>query len=196
MVITGQTRYEIRDMTPADVRTAQRLERAAYGRTAPGTPFTRELHNGLAHYLLAIVEPENPDREGGAWWRRLLHLTPGERAVGFAGVWFMVDQLHLVTIGVDPAHQGRGVAHRLLLACIDLALGAELEAITLEVRASNERAQRLYERFGFVRAGLLRKYYSDTGEDAIVMVTAVLTSPEQDARIRRLRAEVNAWDTA
>jgi len=195
MLVTGQTLYQVRDMTPADVRTAQRLERAAYGPAAPGTPFTRELSNGLAHYLLAVVPSEAPGAQPeGSWLQRLVHRGQREQVVGFAGVWFMVDQLHLVTIAVDPAHQGRGVAHRLLLACFGLAAEAELRTVTLEVRASNLRAQQLYERFGFVRVGLLRRYYSDNNEDAIVMLTGELTAPDQRTRLRRLRDEVTGGD--
>ena len=77
--------------------------------------------------------------------------------VGFAGVWFTVDQQHLVTIAVDPAYQRRGIARRMLLHCFSLARDAEMRSVVLEVRVSNEHAIELYEQFGFQRAGRLAR---------------------------------------
>lgn len=195
MAVTTLARVAIRDMTPADLRQVRRIERAAYGRALPATPFERELRNGLAHYLVAVerataAEPRARDDTLLGRVRRLLRLgAPHARVLGFAGVWFTVDQLHIVTVAVDPPAQHRGIAQRLLLECHALAAASELQTMALEVRVSNERARRLYEWLGFERAGQLRAYYSDNGEDAIVMLTPPLASPEFAARVRRLRAE-------
>src|SRR2546423_475399 len=118
MAAIATRRIGIRDMTPADLRHVRRIERAAYGRSLPGTPFEREMQNGLAHYFVAVErdEPSAPAPELPifAAVRRLLRLgAAGERIVGFAGVWYTVDQLHLVTIAVEPTLQGRGIAPRL-----------------------------------------------------------------------------------
>ena len=59
MAATATRRIAIRDMTTGDLRLVRRIERAAYGRALPGTPFERELQNGLAHYFVA-VEREDP----------------------------------------------------------------------------------------------------------------------------------------
>ena len=72
------------------------------------------------------------------------------------------------TIGVDPAHQGRGIGRALLrglLAAAD-ALHAE---VFLEVRTDNEPARRLYESEGFTVVGLRRRYYRPSGADAHTM---------------------------
>ena len=88
---------------------------------------------------------------GGAWtfvlggWtsgpiaalrRRLSRRVAMDRIVGFMGVWYMQDQMHLVTIAVDPTQQGRGIGARLLLDCLDLARDAELQEVVLEVRGA------------------------------------------------------------
>jgi ribosomal-protein-alanine N-acetyltransferase len=78
------------------------------------------------------------------------------------------DQVwHLMNIAVDPDVRRRGVASALLAEMI--ARTGEGAPLTLEVRTSNASAIRLYERFGFRTAGTRRRYYSDTGEDAVIM---------------------------
>ena len=79
----------------------------------------------------------------------------------YAEVW------HLMNIAVDPPARRRGIATALLEQMIDRA-GQEA-SYTLEVRPSNTQAISLYERFGFRSAGTRRRYYQDTGEDALIM---------------------------
>ena len=74
---------------------------------------------------------------------------------------------HLMNIAVDPARRRRGIARALLEQMI--ARGGAEKQYTLEVRASNAGAIVLYERFGFQAAGTRRRYYRDTGEDAVIM---------------------------
>lgn len=135
-----------------------------------------------------------PARSPSPPLRRLFHLGAqgDERVVGFLGLWFTVDQLHIVTIAVDPREQGSGIGQRLLLEAYSIAAESELRTIALEVRPSNARALHLYEQFGYTRAGRLRAYYSDNGEDAIVMVTPELTTPEHVERVTQLGAQHSA----
>ena len=173
-------RITIRPLTPADVRTVRRLERAAYGSANPRTAFERELRNGLANYLAAVdaaPDAARPARRGLlGWLRRRLGAAEGPPILGFAGAWYTHEQLHLVTLAVDPREQRQGIGLALVLAVCDLAIEAELDSVALEVRASNAGALRLYERCGFRRVGHLRRYYSNNGEDAIVMLLDGLTA--------------------
>lgn len=202
----GRDAVVVRAMTPRDIRAASAIERAAYGAHAPRTEFRRELANGLAQCLVAervVAERAQPlagrARLRGlplglvATARRLRRWPPwsarDRRAlVGFAGVWFTRDQLHLVTIGVEPGWQRRGVAARLLLRCVELAEEAALGSIALEVRPKNIGARALYERFGLREVGRLRGYYADTGEDALLMLSPPLDDPAYRERISELRA--------
>jgi len=87
---------------------------------------------------------------------------------------------HLMNIAVDPAQRRQGVATALLEQMLERA-GREA-SYTLEVRPSNEGAIALYERFGFRTAGTRKRYYSDTGEDAMIMWrTAAATSAQSAA---------------
>ncbi len=79
----------------------------------------------------------------------------------YADVW------HLMNIAVDPPMRRRGIATGLLEEMINRA--GEDASYTLEVRPSNATAIALYERFGFRCAGTRRRYYHDTGEDAVIM---------------------------
>jgi ribosomal-protein-alanine acetyltransferase len=198
--VAGRGAVAIRAMTVRDVRAATAIERAAYGPQAPHSEFRRELQNGLAQYLVAEPVASPASRSTGARSRlrplRLLRRWPpwrtrsGPALVGFAGVWFTRDQLHLVTIAVDPGWQRRGVAALLLLRCVELAEEAGLSSIALEVRPANTGARALYERFGLREVGRLRRYYSDTGEDAVLMLSPPFDDPAFRERIGGLRAEL------
>jgi [ribosomal protein S18]-alanine N-acetyltransferase len=93
----------------------------------------------------------------------------GRKVLGHAGLTFATDQGHITTVAVDPAWQGRSVGARLLLVLFRSAIDGGAASLTLEVRAGNEVAQRLYRRFGFVEAGVRVGYYAESGEDAVIM---------------------------
>jgi ribosomal-protein-alanine N-acetyltransferase len=100
--------------------------------------------------------------------------------VGYVGVWLMVDEAHIVAIAVRGDYRRRGLGELLLAQAIELALNNHQEVVTLEVRRSNLGAQALYEKYRFLHVGLRKRYYSDNGEDAVVMSTP----PIQDASYR------------
>ncbi len=78
-------------------------------------------------------------------------------------------ELHLLNIAVHPEQRGRGLARRLLAGMIEVGKGEDVERAWLEVRPSNDAARGLYERAGFKEILRRRRYYMDTGEDAIIM---------------------------
>jgi ribosomal-protein-alanine N-acetyltransferase len=90
--------------------------------------------------------------------------------VGYLISWRVADELHIGNIAVAPAVQRRGVGRRLLAHSLDDARAGGAAFATLEVRVSNDRAIALYESFGFRPVAMRRRYYSDTGEDALVMM--------------------------
>lgn len=93
----------------------------------------------------------------------------GPAVVGYAGIMLTGSDGHVTTIAVDPDWHRRGVGARLLLAVQRAAIRRGVTGLTLEVRASNVAAQELYRRFGYAPAGVRKGYYSETGEDALVM---------------------------
>lgn len=92
---------------------------------------------------------------------------------GYAIVMWLPDEVHLLNLSVDAPVQGRGLGAQMLDWLMDDAAARGARAMMLEVRPSNTPALRLYERKGFHRIGLRRRYYpSHDGarEDAIVML--------------------------
>jgi ribosomal-protein-alanine N-acetyltransferase len=104
----------------------------------------------------------------------------------------MVGEAHIVTIAVRDEHRRMGVGERLLIACIEMALEYDQEVVTLEVRASNGAAQRLYEKYGFDRAGVRVRYYSDDHEDAVIMTTPEIASTGYRSRLADLKSRHQA----
>ncbi len=175
-------------MRPEDVGAVRRIESAAYQDAWPARLFESELENAFAQYRVVVEQEEREPPTGPvASVARRLSRAPRGRILGFMGVWYMIDQLHLVTIAVDPREQRRSLGQLLMLDCFALAQAAELNEIVLEVRVSNETAQRLYERFGFRRAGTLKAYYRDNDEDAYVMLSGPLDAPASRERVERIR---------
>jgi [ribosomal protein S18]-alanine N-acetyltransferase len=114
----------------------------------------------------------------------------GSEVVGYAGMFRTVDDGHITTIAVDPAWQRRGIATRMLLALARAAVDRGCHNLTLEVRMSNSGAQALYQRFGFVPAGVRKGYYPETGEDALVMWSNDIDTDDYTARLDELERGV------
>lgn len=112
----------------------------------------------------------------------------GTRLVGFAGLMLVAGDGHITNVGVDAEHRRRAVATRLVLELARRALAEGAVALTLEVRVSNDAAQGLYRRFGFVPAGVRKAYYADTNEDALIMWANDIDTPEYRARLFEIEA--------
>jgi [ribosomal protein S18]-alanine N-acetyltransferase len=159
-------------MTFADIPAVHAIERASFAVPWPDDAYRSELAtNRLASYVVA--------RADGA-------------VVGFAGLWVMVDEAHVTTFAVDPRWRRRGVGERLLLALFEIAEARRAREATLEVRLSNVPARRLYEKFGFRPVGIRPRYYSDNGEDALIMTTDPLDTPALRARLAGIREALDA----
>ena len=119
----------------------------------------------------------------------------GTQLVGFAGLMLVAGDGHITNVGVDGEHRREGIATRLMLELARRALAEGAVALTLEVRASNDGAQALYRRFGFVPAGVRKAYYADTNEDALIMWANDIDTPEYRARLFEIEAALPPNDT-
>jgi ribosomal-protein-alanine N-acetyltransferase len=187
-------------MTADDITQVVEIERESFPSMWPQTAYRRELQNKLARYIV-LAEPADPDAPNPARpgairnaLRRIVGPPAGtqEHLLGFIGVWMMAGEAHIVTVAVREARRRMGIGERLLIACIELAMDAGQELVTLEVRKSNEGAQRLYEKYGFQRVGLRVRYYTDNNEDAVLMTTPDLTTASYVGLFERLRDEHRA----
>jgi len=91
------------------------------------------------------------------------------RLIGYGGMWVIVDEAHVTNIALTGEFRGRHLGARLLTELSSLAMRHGADRMTLEVRPSNTIARRMYEKYGFEAAGVRPGYYSDNGEDALIM---------------------------
>jgi len=89
--------------------------------------------------------------------------------VAYGGVWMVVDEAHVTTIAVAEEQRRQGIGQRLMIELMEKAKKAGMVCSTLEVRASNEAAIKMYEKFGYIVTAIRRGYYPDNKEDAVVM---------------------------
>jgi ribosomal-protein-alanine N-acetyltransferase len=166
MVARPPLRARIERMTVEDIPAVHRIERASFPIPWPPYAFQQELEtNRMAYYLIVRL---------------------GSETVGYAGVWLMVDEAHITTFAVLPAWRRRGIGGRLMHAVMELAESMDARVATLEVRLSNVAARRLYQAFGFKPVGVRPRYYSDNGEDALIMTTDRISSGGMQTRLARL----------
>ncbi|MGW1837550.1 ribosomal protein S18-alanine N-acetyltransferase [Streptomyces sp. BBFR2] len=117
---------------------------------------------------------------GPAANRRYLVAESGGEIVGYGGLAAVDGTGDIQTIAIARARWGTGLGARLLTALLTAATAFECHEVLLEVRVDNHRAQRLYERFGFVPLGFRRGYYQPGNVDALVMRRAA-TDPDAEA---------------
>ena len=92
-----------------------------------------------------------------------------DKAIGYAGMWHIVNEGHITNVAVLPEYRRQGVGDMLMEAVDKKADELEIEGVTLEVRISNYGAQKLYTKHGYKPEGFRKKYYTDTNEDAVIM---------------------------
>jgi len=208
--------YYVRQMHREDLDQIVGIDREAFPSQWPPANYRRELENRLAHYIIACdnnkkveeSEVEVMQEDGFSWLaariKRLFNHnrffgndrppSSTEYVVGFAGIWIMVDEAHVTNIAMRESYRRQGIGELLLIAIIDLAIKLNAHYITLEVRASNTAAQSLYLKHGFTQVGLRRGYYTDNGEDAILMTTENTTSATFQAHLQQLKqAHSSKW---
>lgn len=115
-------------------------------------------------YSRAILEQELKIPAAQVW----VTLHRGKR-VGYIDFWVVKDEMELVSVAVSPKYKRRGVGEFMMRRMCRFAEQHRAQFIYLDVRQSNLAAQRLYEKFGFNKVGVRRRYYSDNQEDAIIM---------------------------
>jgi ribosomal-protein-alanine N-acetyltransferase len=160
--------------------------------------YKQDLDNPSIRYMVACrdkdaTESGPQEMSRPSWFKRLFsyerRLNTREYVVGFSGFWMMVEEAHIIAIGVRDGYRQLGIGEGLLITTIELAQIVNANVVTLEVRASNMIAQELYKKYGFQVTGRRLKYYSSDGEDAIIMSTDNINSPPFQASFQRLKED-------
>lgn len=170
-------RFRLRPLRSADFDRILELERVLFGAGAWTYGMLADELAALGRWYV-VAEPAGPEA---------LRYGAGRRpVVGYAGLWFDGEVTQVMTIGVDPEYQRLGVGRALLQALVDRSRQLRASAMLLEVRVDNDAAIALYEKFGFTKIGLRKRYYQPEDKDAYTMrldLTASQTdgAPEGDA---------------
>ena len=150
MVMEPTGRIEIRGMTERDLDEVMQIERRSFPTPWSRRLFEREL---LLPYAKAFVALE----------------VPPNQVVGYICFWLVAQETHILNLAAHPERRRRGFGARLLRYGVNYCREKGAQEITLEVRRSNYQAISLYRNFQFQPQGIRRHYYSDSGEDAVIM---------------------------
>ena len=135
-------------MLPEHIENVVRIEEVSFPTPWPMVSFANELRNDFAFYVVALYKSQ---------------------VIGYAGMWLILDEAHVTNVAVHPDYRRHGVGRLLMQELIWKAVLLGATSMTLEVRAFNEVARQLYSTLGFRQEGRRRGYYTDTGEDALIM---------------------------
>ena len=138
-----------RPMLETDLERVVEIEKASMPSPWSKELFDEELKRQAAHYF--VVE------------------KAGEVA-GYIGYWEAPEEAHIINLAIGPAFRNQGLGREMMNDCMEYARKRGAKLATLEVRQSNEAAQRLYEKCDFRTVAIRKKYYSDNQEDAVVML--------------------------
>jgi len=141
---------EIRRMTPKDLDDVLKIERVSFPTPWTRTLFEQELVMPFAKAFIAVE-------------------VDSQRVGGYMCFWLAAEEAHILNLAVHPEQRRRGIGTRLLRLGVRYCQENGVEEVTLEVRRSNYQAISLYRNFDFQTQGVRPHYYSDTGEDALVM---------------------------
>jgi [ribosomal protein S18]-alanine N-acetyltransferase len=162
--------YQLRPMQLSDIEGAMSIERLTFPMAWQATSFEYELSkNRIASYqVLTVRKGDHP-----------------AQLIGFSGYWIMAGEAHVSTIANHPDWRGRGLGELLFLNLLYLAYDEPAELVTLEVRAGNQVAQALYQKYNLLIVGERPRYYRDNREDALIMTVKPL-----DKEYRRFLQEM------
>ena len=141
-------KLSFREMVPEDAEQVEKVEQACFAIPWSRKSFWEEAANENTFYLLALDDGE---------------------VIGYAGTWLVAGEAQITNVAVAPEYRGKGVGTALMTELVRHVKEQGITAMTLEVRPSNAPALALYAKFGMKEAGRRKGYYSDNGEDAIIM---------------------------
>ncbi|MCP4427542.1 MAG: ribosomal protein S18-alanine N-acetyltransferase [Chloroflexi bacterium] len=153
-MLTPPSPYRLRSLRLSDLDEVLAIEQLAFPTPTKRSVYQYELsQNKLAHYQA---------------------LCAHEAVIGYAGYWLLAGECHISVIATHPDWRRMGLGELLLLNALFLANDQAAQLATLEVRESNQTAQALYHKYQFAIVGERRRYYKDTGEDALIMTAGAL----------------------
>jgi len=142
------TRYMIRKMAENDLDKVMIIEQESFSLPWSRESYLGELKNDFANYLVC---------------------DDGGEIAAYGGVWVVFEEAHITNVAVAIRYRGQGVGSDLMKELEKIARSKHATRILLEVRPSNQVALAMYDKLGFIQTGVRKAYYSDNGEDALIM---------------------------
>ncbi len=199
----------IRRLRVDDIDQVVTIEKEAFSPLWVSSSFKRDLNNKRANYLVACFDEEispeeilaeiDSDRSAQdeeprppKFWSRVLGrlgISSNDKPdavddvfniAGYVSVWYQGEEAHITEIAVKETLRGRGVGELLLIGSLKAAIAYGSKVMTLEARVSNFIAHRLYQKYRFNSVGIRKAYYSDNREDAVIMTTTPIDTPEYE----------------
>jgi ribosomal-protein-alanine N-acetyltransferase len=207
----------VRRLRLDDIDQVVAIEKEAFSPLWVSTSFKRDINNDRANYLVACFDEEvsaeeilaeidsdpsavNEEPPPPKLWSRVLgrlglSSKDGPNTVedlfniaGYVSVWYQGEEAHITEIAVKETLRGRGVGELLLIASLKASIDHGSKVMTLEARVSNFIAHRLYQKYSFKSVGIRKAYYSDNREDAVIMTTTPIDTPEYDTLFNGLQS--------
>lgn len=142
--------FSIRRMCEEDLEEILAIERASYRSPWSRRAFESEVR--AQHAFAFVLGQSNPPF-----------------VLGYICSWMAVDECHILNLAIHPSFRRMGLASQLIDHLFETCRERGILHCFLEVRMSNESAISLYRKYGFKVCGVRRRYYPDTGEDALIM---------------------------
>ena len=140
--------YLIRKMTEQDLDEVMMIEKESFSLPWSRESYLGELRNSFANYIVC-------DCAGVV--------------AGYAGIWVVFEEAHITNVAVGKSFRSQGIGLALMAEAERIARSKKATRILLEVRPSNEVALHMYRNLNYMQTALRKAYYSDNGEDAMVM---------------------------
>jgi ribosomal-protein-alanine N-acetyltransferase len=169
--------FQIKAMTVSDIQAVVALEQMAYRMHWPRKAYAYELtQNQVSHYfILRLSEP--------AALPKKLATEHEQGLIGLGGFWLVADEIHISTLAIHPSWRRLGLGEWMLIALLEAGQRLSGTFATLEVRPSNRAARSLYQKYSFEEVGRRPNYYTESGEDALILTTPAVTLPDYQAML-------------
>ena len=161
----------LREMRREDLPRVMEIERECFPTPWHESAYITEMSNRSAYYIVACMD---------------------EHIVGYTGMWVIMDEAHITTLGVDRDYRNCKIGEQLLVGLLDEAIRRGAKRATLEVRQNNEAAHRLYRKYGFAPAAIRHGYYTDNNENALVMWIDNMQTPSYIIKYRALKQRLES----
>jgi ribosomal-protein-alanine N-acetyltransferase len=155
--------------TTKELEELAELDRICFGKLWTKEGYQRELASPNSLLLILSLLKKEIEKEDDIEKYTSPSFNLQFQIIGIACFWSIVEEAHITLLGIHPDYRGQSLGQLLLYTLLDKAVERKLERATLEVRASNQAALGLYQKFGFQVAGRRKGYYQLTGEDALIM---------------------------